>query len=62
MASIEIHGLNAGAEKALQHAFRWLARMTGQKKLQGRFEIVAGEGRIKVWHETNTYRPEDAPD
>lgn len=57
--SLDISGLNAGAERTARHVVAWLRRATATEKYQGRYEIVAGEGRVKVAHESHTVAPED---
>lgn len=62
MTGIDTRGLSPSAIKALQAVAHWLASVTGDRRRQGRFELVAGEGRVKALRETAVYRPEDVPD
>ena len=58
-ATVDVSGLNARSLRTVVHVIAWLRRATANEKHQGRYEIVVGEGKVKVAHVTWTIPPED---
>ena len=58
-ATLDVSGLDASSLRTAFHVIAWLKRATASKKHQGRYEIVVGEGKVKVAHVVWTIPPED---
>jgi hypothetical protein len=52
--AIDVSALAAADRELVRQFINWIRLMSSSVMEHGRFEAVAGEGRIKVYHQTQT--------
>jgi len=57
-ATVDVSSLSPASQRAVKRFAQWLRLVTLNTKEHGKFEAIAGEGRVKVIHIGDTLTPD----